>query len=1155
MRVILITAIVLLLTISSTFPYRWGQASALSGDYLIIHGGKTNGDGGYTFTSGINTGEILMLDLTSTFAANSPPWLSINASSTSTASPSVAFHSLFPLDQSSQMMVFGGDVSQTAASLTSNDSAYMLDLSSSYKSAFWSAANSTWNQPERRIHQSASSDGKGSVWIVGGERDDGSYLEMDELWMFNSTTSSPTFEQQDTPVGGLVGSTSTLMNDGSLLVLGGQNSTSMQSFDKIAYYSTTSKKWSTISTKGVNDTEQGYPSPRLGHIAVRLPRQRVFIHGGATSNWLEAMGDAWILDWSQDPPTWSEISTSSSNSPSARFGHSAVARGEMIVLTFGWGSNNPADAGLYIFDASSLTSASGVWSGGSWDSTYTPDASVSSGTSTSNGGNNANSNESSGDSNSSKGNSGSSSSTLGNHSPSSSNHKVTPSDSPKTNSSDNSSGEKAGAALGALLGVGLIAGAGYLVYRKRHPTVDKDEEDFAYGDGTGLLRGTNHYYGADDDPRILEKSREYTGVGAGGIASFQPGTRPMGPRIAPQSEMASSPWSMANIGHAMEGSGPHLREKLALMTGIGLGGAAAARQQQRFDMLADEDDLDREHRQGATAGTEEVDDDDDERYNGVARRMRERSYGRVDQFDEDEVENSMGDLAGIGAHYRGGEYVTSPFEDATRRSREELEEGEEDETSSFVCTMDTGGDISDNTSQSRNHSNSSTAAQHSHSSASQAPEIVSFSDSSNQRRVKRNGTMSSPLVRRSPTWWDRFMGQSFLERSASGQLHPGPRAEEPIRDPTEPPALTAIHESRRSINPSEDYNPFIDNSNIATTDEMGRFLDIYSDKHSRSMSSVQSGKTMTSSVMEARMQNMDVVQRAGTASSRRTYGSSRSGSDGLSRGTSMRSSAGHLHTTTPSESMPGSVIFDPSEWNNHGQLPDTMEEEAEDVSGMHDDTSMDIVNLDQTPVLEIGVGRKRANTSEAPRMPTTIADSGSKRTKMEDVSGTKYHGYAAKVREASDAPSLTPSTTKRARQNRQLTSPVSPQPHRKMAPVVRGSVLDRVKAIEKKRVDEGEAHLPIPRSPAAVEFGPPSPDISLNMEKAHMFVPGRGGRPILTKLTTAGEEMDDSFVASPLQITSPISANREKVRYSHGLVPKPQLFVANPDGRQGSSDS
>jgi hypothetical protein len=257
------------------------------------------------------------------------------------------------------------------------------------------------------------------------------------------------------------------------------------------------------------------------------------------------------------------------------------------------------------------------------------------------------------------------------------------------------------------------------------------------------------------------------------------------------------------------------------------------------------------------------------------------------------------------------------------------------------------------------------------------------------------------------------------------------------------------------------------------------------------------------------------------------------------------------------------VVFDLSEWNN-GQIPLTVEEEGEDYM---DDASLDIVDLDHyTPVVRIG-GRKRSNTTDSMTPTPSGQEWQMKRSKTATTTSAGGKETAAKVRQGSEAPSITPSTTKRARQNRKLTAPVSPQPDRQVQKPVIGSVLDRVKAIEHRRTQEGPAALlPMPRAATMndiEEKGTRSPSRSPTKERNDTFVPGRGGRPILTRIKTSdrqeeedGEQQGESvLVTSPIRMKSPLSAKEDKIRYTHGLVPRPQLFVANPDGRQASSGS
>lgn len=133
-------------------------------------------------------------------------------------------------------------------------------------------------------------------------------------------------------------------------------------------------------------------------------------------------------------------------------------------------------------------------------------------------------------------------------------------------------------------------------------------------------------------------------------------------------------------------------------------------------------------------------------------------------------------------------------------------------------------------------------------------------------------------------------------------------------------------------------------------------------------------------------------------------------------------------------------------------------------------------------------------------------------------------GSIPRQRNVSEAPSMTPSTTKRARQNPELISPYSPEPARTSNPPLQGSVLERVQAIERKWSEEGcLAVLPVPRSPA-------------------------------TSLQSSCNESDQSPSAKSADKTS-AHASAGHAKYTHGLVPKPQLFVANPDRRSRASSS
>lgn len=1178
---------------------RWGAASTLTNSHFIIHGGKTNGDGitpgggGYTYSSGPNTNETISIDLSQSFQTNAAPWQSIDRTLASQdSSPSTSFHSLTPLNNGN-LLIFGGMPDPSANAQSGNNSAYIVSLSNGGGHASFTRASPSWNEPERRMYHSAAGDEQGHVFIVGGETTSGSMAAMDQMWTINAAANNPTFRNAiaNNPPAGVIGATATMLSDGTVLSLGGMDgNNTLQSFDTISSFSPSSQQWRSISTQGVNSSTQGYPSPRRGHVAVPLPNQRLFIHGGASINFDQAMGDAWILDWSQSPPTWSDIQMSGGSAPSARFGHSAVAYGGKIALVFGWASNNPADAVLYTFDTTSMTKQGQQWSGGQWTTSYTPDpnAAKSGSNNQANGGNN-NGKSGSNSSSSGKGSGGSSKSQDPFAAP-------TSTDSNSTNSDDGSStaGTKAGAVLGSLVGLGLVAGVGYYAYRKHQQS---QMNNWRRGDGDAVLLGGSGHYSGPDELYTLEKG---LAEGGGGANSFyQPGMHPMGPREPSRANLSSSPWSMGNIGHAMEGSGPHLRERLALLTGIagwtGGGNGQNGNSNQRFDMLAGEMDDERlgdgevyamKHRNG-----DHIEEDEEDAYEAeMNRHIKERSYGRVEQDDWDEMDayDTYGDL-GTGAGERGqiDTYVESPFEEdrsipaSDSKDRKNsagpggaaaLYSGEyvsyDSQSVADGVSLNEANSMSDvgasgNSSQSHGNLSSSNKSSLSKSSGGHVqPNALSFSDSVPQRR-RGGGLAPSPLVRRSPTWWDRFMGQSFLERSASGRMYPGPRADEPIRDPAEPPSLSAIREASHSTNPSAGSDPFRDDSHTdrngadayatPNVDEHGRRLPDeagqYATKdYNRSLTSLQSARTGDTTMLEARMRTMD-VQRAGTVSSRRTYSSgarsdrmgstegSMSSTGGLSRHTSVRrdgqSQVHHeaAEQTPMSESTPGSVVWDPSRY----ALPGTVYEQDEA------DESRDI-----------------ADTS---RQEEEVDD---------DLLLFKKHDQ----RMPSEVPSLTPSTTKRARQNPDLTSPLSPVQKRARSPPIRGTVKDRALAIERKWTQEGaNAVLPVPRSPAISMHSQQSGNSGgqlgeeENSTTPQTFVPGRGGRPILTKLVSPSkpsnrildeETEGEGMILSPTNIVSPLSINKkqpqtEGKRFTHDLVPKAQLYIANPDKRRGSS--
>ncbi|CEH18802.1 KELCH REPEAT DOMAIN [Ceraceosorus bombacis] len=1148
---------------TSSSAGRWGQASALLGSRLVIHGGKTQGSspggGGYTYNSAPNSADLMLLDLSKSWSGSSAPWQVLN----STAAPAVSFHSLLPLDaDASRLLIFGGDATGSVPVQTNNDSAYTVTLagSGSASTASWQAVGSSLDQPMRRIYHAAESDAKGSVWIVGGERNDGSGVVLDETWSMDSTASSPHFEQVTPPTGSIVDGTATLLSDGTLLMLGGTDASgTLQPFSSVSSFSTQSKAWTSFNTTGANSTTNGTPVARRGHVAVSLPEKRVFIHGGASADLATAYSDAWLLDWSVTPPRWSEVT--GVGAPSARFGHSAVAYGCQVVICYGWQGNSAADTAVYVFDAiKAQVTSGGEWSGGSWTSSYTPDPAVASNGSKGSG---SGSNGSSSNSGSQAPNGGNNGGTGTGGSFGNPTNTSKPQD---DNGGGTSAGAKAGAVIAAFIGVGLVAGAGYAIYRRRQ----NDPSNWRHGDGAAELLGGGAGYRASDpydDPYMMEK-------GGAGDGFYQVADRPGGPRAmgAP-----GGAWTAGNVGHAQEGSGPHFRERLAMLAGLGGFGAGAGAAQPRFNMLADEDEL--EHgdaypmndrngladRDDQTHRASAVDDVDDVELFYPSRPLREASYGRLDQDDIDE-DISMGDIGGHGG--RGSnpmDFVTSPFEDnaeaaarygvaglgagilAYRAADDRPLESESGHSEATTGPSGIAGGVS-----SQSHTDHSTTGDSSLGQSAGEHALVSFSDagrdhqSGPSRRSSRNvaspgGPRSAPAagMKRSATWWDRFMGQSFLERSASGRLLPGPSADRPIRDPAAPPDLSTIRESPRSANPSEE-NPFGDaNASIPNAsvghdaDDLGRYVagaNAYTmggGAHGRSLSSLQSARTATSSHFEAQLARMDVVQRTRTGSSRHTTSSSGASSNGMeslapSREASTRRA--NVGRGSVDEVVTSPTGWTPGDWASAGAaqgIPTTVQE----------DDSSDGFDLHMPSTDAAGAAPFHNGLASA--------DPGQPRDEFATPAGLTERSRSnigENVRAArqrpSDAPSFTPSTTRRARDNPVLTSPLLPSSRHEPEPPTSGSVKDRVKAIERKAtLDEA---LPIPRSPGALSASPAHSSESPSSSRTN-HSPRRGHASL-----------------------SPVSPRKDEGKsrpgYSHGLAPKAQLFVANPD-RQGSTGS
>ncbi|KAL4066923.1 hypothetical protein V8B97DRAFT_1958378 [Scleroderma yunnanense] len=327
---------------------RWGQATVLMDSLLYVHGGLSDPYNSYSYTSAPTTPDVLSLDLATSFDASAPPWNLLSA----TFSPGLAWHTLSALN-TTHILLFGGQPgpnSQTVLS-TLNDSAILLEVSNRTDPTFTIEAQNWAREPMRRMrHAASSSDGK--VWIIGGEKADGSGNAFSEHYIFNpsSTEFIPLSLGYYSPPD-IYGHASLVLPDERLVVLGGYCAS-------CAELVPLSSVWVANTIKNVPDWEllpvssSSLPAPRRNFASVVLPNGNILIHGGGDADLQETYSDGWILDTSATPMTWQSIETLSQ--VGKRKDHAAIQAGGLVLFCFGYGASAPASAFMLIFDPTTL---------------------------------------------------------------------------------------------------------------------------------------------------------------------------------------------------------------------------------------------------------------------------------------------------------------------------------------------------------------------------------------------------------------------------------------------------------------------------------------------------------------------------------------------------------------------------------------------------------------------------------------------------------------------------------------------------------------------------------------------------------------------------------------------------------------------------------
>ena len=188
------------------------------------------------------------------------------------------------------------------------------------------------NEPMRRIRHSASFTG-GKVWIVGGERADGSGNAFNDHYSFSP--SGPEFVQLPSSSRAppdIYGHTSLVLPDGRLLVMGGYcaSCAALVPMNVVWSLDTTQNPptWEMLSV-----SNQSLPSPRRDFASVTLSNGQVLIHGGGDAQLQTTYSDGWILDTGQNPMVWSSVAALAQLG--ARKDHFAARAGGYVFFCFG----------------------------------------------------------------------------------------------------------------------------------------------------------------------------------------------------------------------------------------------------------------------------------------------------------------------------------------------------------------------------------------------------------------------------------------------------------------------------------------------------------------------------------------------------------------------------------------------------------------------------------------------------------------------------------------------------------------------------------------------------------------------------------------------------------------------------------------------------
>ncbi|CAH1765199.1 21834_t:CDS:2, partial [Entrophospora sp. SA101] len=323
---------------------RWGHASTLIDNTLYVYGGNV----GATQKVGRKTNQLLLLDMKKSFPITNPSWIISNDDG-----PKVAYHAIsFGGENNRILVLYGGESPDTSPPANSL--------------FYYDTVNKSWSSPaiavaSRRIEHTIQTRVNDSmVYVFGGapaiDPDVTSQVQYQDLYYLDSIKNiwSTTNLQLNTPFGRFH-HTATLLSDGKMYVIGGYSGNSLVDMSDIYVFDTIMSQWNRTVAGGT------IPTPRREHVAAGTDDGRIIIHGGVDINFTILYDDIAVLDTTQTPITWINV-TVQGKSPPGRYAHSANIAGSNMMIIFGYMANELGDNNIYVLDTKSYK----------WLDTYTP---------------------------------------------------------------------------------------------------------------------------------------------------------------------------------------------------------------------------------------------------------------------------------------------------------------------------------------------------------------------------------------------------------------------------------------------------------------------------------------------------------------------------------------------------------------------------------------------------------------------------------------------------------------------------------------------------------------------------------------------------------------------------------------------------------------